>query len=184
MLEDFKADIGRYRRYGYPGSTLRLILDHQGLWVLLCYRVGRHFHLHPLPFGLRQLFKVFYWFWWKGVQSTTGVFLGPELKVGPGFHIGHFGNIILYFEEIGTDCNVAQGVTIGYGYKDGVWGLPRLGDRVWIASGAKVIGPIFLANGTVVGANAVVNKDTDENAVVAGVPARVLSHTGSAGYIG
>jgi len=118
------------------------------------------------------------------VQTTTGVFIEPERKIGPGFHIGHFGDIILGFEEIGADCNVAQGVTLGYGYKDGVWGLPRLGDRVWIASGAKVIGPVSLANGTVVGTNAVVNKDTDENAVVAGIPARVLSHKGSAGYIG
>ncbi len=184
MLAEFRSDIQRYRRYGAKCSTLRLFLENQGLWAMLCYRVGHHFHFHPLAWGLRHLYKVFYFFWWKGVQVMTGIYILPETKIGPGFFVGHFSGIFVGAVEIGTDCNVAQGVTVGYGFKNGVWGLPTLGDRVWIAAGAKVFGPIVLGSGTVVGANAVVNKDTPENAVVAGVPARVLNFNGSAAYIG
>jgi serine O-acetyltransferase len=84
---------------------------------------------------------------------------------------------------MGCNCNLSQGVTIGLARKGDVWGTPRIGDRVYIAPGAKVVGPITLADGTVVGANAVVVKDTEQNAVVGGVPAKVISYEGSGEYI-
>ena len=84
---------------------------------------------------------------------------------------------------MGSDCNISQGVSIGLGRKDGVWGAPKVGNRVYIAPGAKVVGPIRLADGTVVGANAVLANDTEENAIVAGVPAKVISYKGSDDFI-
>lgn len=183
MFDAFKADVARYKRYGYRGGVLRLLLEHQGLQAMLCYRVGNWLHRRRLPPGLRQLFSIPYFLWWKCIQATTGIYIEPHMKIAPGLFIGHYGQIIVGVKEIGRDCNLAQGVTLGYGYKNGEWGLPTLGDRVWIAAGAKILGPIKLANGTVVGANAVVTHDTEENAVVAGVPAKVLSYKGSADYI-
>lgn len=179
MFNDFRADIGRLRRYGNTQSTLRLLLFTQGLWACACYRAGRWLNDRRLPGGIRQVVMFPYHLWWKWVEITTGISISPDCRIGPGLYIGHFGQIILHSDVVmGRDCNISQGVTIGLAEKDGTWGVPTLGDRVYIAPGAKVIGPIHLADGTVVGANAVVVKDTAENDVVGGVPARLLSRKG------
>jgi serine O-acetyltransferase len=184
MFDNLKADIGRLRRYGSRQSTLRLLLESQGLWAIVCYRAGHALNRRPLPPGLRHLIMVFYHGWWKAVECSTGISISPDCRIGPGLYIGHFGQIILHSDvEMGRDCNLSQGVTIGLGRRDGTWGVPRIGNRVYIAPGAKIVGPIHLADGTVVGANAVVTRDTEENAVVAGVPAKVLSYAGSGDYI-
>lgn len=184
MIELIRSDIQRYRRYGHKEPLIRLVVEQQGLWAMICYRAGRHLQENPLPVVLKQIASAFYFFWWKTVQVTTGIYISPTVKIGRGFFVGHFGQIFLGGDTtIGEDCNVAQGVTLGYAHNGDEWGVPHLGDRVFIAAGAKVIGPIRLANGTVVGANAVVTKSTQENEVVAGVPAKVISTKGSGRYI-
>jgi serine O-acetyltransferase len=185
VFDLFRSDIERLRRYGARSSTLRLLFDNPGLWACACYRAGNWLQRNRLPFGLRHLVLVFYHLWWQNVQLCTGISIPPDCRIGPGLYIGHFGQIILHHDVvIGRDCNLSQGVTLGLGSKGDRWGVPTLGDRVYIAPGAKVIGPIHLADGTVVGANAVVVKDTAENAVVVGVPAREISREGSGRFIG
>jgi serine O-acetyltransferase len=128
--------------------------------------------------------QIGYHIWWKVIQITTGIYISPDNRIGPGLYIGHFGQIILHPDvTMGENCNLSQGVTLGLACRDGRWGVPTVGNRVYIAPGAKVIGPISLADGTVVGANAVVVRSTTENQVVAGVPARVISEKGSAEFI-
>ena len=183
MFDHLRADIGRYGPQG-PFGTLRLLMGNQGVWASCCYRVGRHLNDHRLPPVLRQFVMAFYHVWWKLVQITTGIWISPDCRVGPGLYIGHFGQIILHYQVVmGANCNISQGVTLGLGRRKGEWGVPTVGDRVYIAPGAKVIGPIHLADGTVVGANSVVTHPTEENQIVAGVPARVVSDKGSADFI-
>ncbi len=185
MLENWRADLDRLRRRGDRVSTLRLLLQNQGLWAIACYRVGNHLNRHRLPPGLRHVVMFFYHGWWMSVQMTTGICISPDCTIGPGLYIGHFGGIIVHPDVvIGRDCNLSQGVTLGLARRGDRWGVPTLGDRVYVAPGAKVIGPIHLASGTVVGANAVVTKDTEPDAVVGGVPAKVISYKGSAEFIG
>ena len=125
-----------------------------------------------------------YHLWWKSVEVSTGISISPDCRIGPGLLIGHFGGIFLHTDVvIGRRCNLSQGVTLGLACVDGVWGVPTLGDRVYIAPGAKVIGPIHLATGTVVGANAVVTRSTRENATVVGIPAKEINQNGSGEYI-
>lgn len=184
MFDNLKADIGRLRRYGSRHSTVRLLLENQGLWAIVCYRAGHALNRQRLVPGVRHLVMAFYHGWWKAVECSTGISISPDCRIGPGLYIGHFGQVILHSDvEMGRDCNLSQGVTIGLGRRDGIWGTPKIGNRVYIAPGAKIVGPIRLADGTVVGANAVVTRDTEENAVVAGVPAKVLSYDGSGDYI-
>ena len=184
MFENLRADVGRLRRYGSRTSTLRLLLENQGLWAIVCYRAGNWLARHRPPWGIRHVVMLFYHAWWKGVEVTTGISISPDTTIGPGLYIGHFGGIVVHPDcVIGRDCNLSQGVTLGLARRAGVWGVPRVGDRVYIAPGAKVIGPITLADGTVVGANAVVTKDTEPDAVVAGVPAQVISLKGSGDFI-
>jgi len=184
MMENLKADITRIRSHGNSHHLLRLLLFEQGLWALICYRAGNHLQRHRLPPGLHQLVMFFYHVWWKWVQMATGINLKPDCTIGPGLYLGHWGQIFVHPDTvIGRDCNLSHEVTIGLGRRDGKWGVPRIGNRVYVAPGAKIFGPIEIADGTVVGANAVVNRSTDRDAVVAGVPARVISHEGSGDYI-
>ena len=62
-------------------------------------------------------------------------------------------------------------------------GIPTVGDNVYIGPGAKMFGKIVIGNNVAIGANAVVTRDVPENAVVVGIPARVISFEGSKGYI-
>ncbi len=184
MFENLRADIARIRRHGNRQPLLRLLLFEQGVWALICYRAGNHLQRRRLPPGLHQFVMFFYHVWWKQVQIATGINIKPDCTIGPGLYLGHWGQIFIHPDVvIGRDCNIAHEVTLGIGCVDGEWGVPRVGDRVYIAPGAKIIGPISLADGTVVGANAVVTRSTDEDAVVAGVPARVISHKGSGDWV-
>ncbi|MFC2064935.1 serine O-acetyltransferase [Chloroflexota bacterium] len=62
-------------------------------------------------------------------------------------------------------------------------GYPVIGDNVYIGPGAKIIGKVHVGNNVAIGANCVVTKDVPDNAVVAGVPGRVISMKGSEGYV-
>jgi serine O-acetyltransferase len=105
-------------------------------------------------------------------------------NIGEGFYIGHFGTIIVHgLAVIGKHCNISHGVTIGMTNSGRNSGVPVIGDRVYIAPGAKIIGGINIGNDVAIGANAVVLKDVPNNAVVVGVPAKVLSYNGSQQYI-
>ena len=184
MWDLIKSDINRLRRYGSKQSTLHLLLVTQGLWACVCYRVGNELERHRFPPLIRHLIKGFYHLWWKSVEMSTGISISPDCTIGPGLYIGHFGQIILHPDVVmGRDCNLSQGVTLGLAERRGEWGVPSLGDRVYIAPGAKIVGPVRLASGTVVGANAVVLADTDENATVVGIPGRVVNHNGSGQFI-
>lgn len=107
-----------------------------------------------------------------------------SLNIGEGFFIGHFGHIVVSGNAvIGKNCNLSHGVTIGVINTGSKKGTPKIGDCVYIAPGAKILGNIKIGDRVAIGANSVVTNDVPDNAVVVGVPARVVSYDGSAGYI-
>jgi serine O-acetyltransferase len=113
-----------------------------------------------------------------------GIQISYSTEIGPGFYIGHFGQIVVNGEaKIGRNCNISQGVTIGLSTRGEKAGVPVIGDNVYIGPGAKIIGGVNVGSGVAIGANAVVTKDVPDNAVVVGVPAKVISYNGSKGYI-
>ena len=113
-----------------------------------------------------------------------GIDLNPGMNLGRGFYIGHFGTIIVSpHAVIGDNCNISQGVTIGVAGKGESKGVPVIGDRVYIGPGAKVLGKIRVGNNVAIGANAVIIKDVPDNAVVVGVPGKVVSMDGAGDYI-
>jgi serine O-acetyltransferase len=113
-----------------------------------------------------------------------GISIPRTTQIGPGFYIGHFGDIVINGEcIIGRDCNISQGVTLGQSNRGPRKGVPVLGDRVYIGPGAKIVGEVQVGSDVAIGANAVVTSDVPNNAVMVGVPARIVSYSGSTGYI-
>lgn len=92
-------------------------------------------------------------------------------KIGPRLFIQHGFSTYIAARSIGSDCWINQQVTIGYTFDPDP---PVIGNGVRISAGAKVVGDITLGDNVIVAANAAVVKDVPENAVVGGVPARVI----------
>lgn len=113
----------------------------------------------------------------------------PLNVFGKGLSIAHYGTIVVNNKaKIGNYCRIHEGVTIGVS-ADNYWGdvpggAAEIGDRVFIASGAKIIGDIKIADDVAIGAGAVVVKDIIEPGTTwAGVPAKKISENGSRQYI-
>lgn len=94
-------------------------------------------------------------------------------NIGGGLYIQHGFATIITAERIGENCRIYQQVTIGY--KNGTR-PPVLEDNVSVTCGAKVLGDITMHSGSLAAAGAVVVKDVPENAIVAGVPAKVIGY--------
>lgn len=113
-----------------------------------------------------------------------GIEIRSQTQIGSGFYIGHWGGIVVHPKaRIGKNCNISQGVTIGQSNRGKHAGVPVIGDGVFIGPGAKIFGGIRIGDNAAIGANSVVTADVPDDAVVAGIPARILSYAGRAGYV-
>ena len=99
-----------------------------------------------------------------------------------GLSIAHYGSIVVNENaKVGKNCRIQENVTIGS--TDGKDEAPIIGDDVFIASGARIIGDIHIGNKVSIGANAVVvNSFEEDHITIAGVPARKISYKGSANF--
>jgi serine O-acetyltransferase len=121
---------------------------------------------------------------WKHYMYKLGIAIDPSTEIGGGFYIGHFGGIVVHEKcRIGKNCNIHQGVTLGVANRGRNKGCPSIGDNVYIGPGAKIFGNVRIGHNAAIGANAVVTKDVPDDAVVVGIPGKVISHEGSAGYV-
>ncbi len=116
--------------------------------------------------------------------QRNGFDIYENTEIGKGLHIAHFGCLIIHADAVlGENVSLSHGVTVGQTIKDGKALTPVIGNNVYLAPGAKVIGGIKIGNNVAVGANAVVTHDVPDNAVVAGVPARIIGDKGAGDYI-
>ena len=118
-------------------------------------------------------------------RFLTGIEIHPGATVGRRVFIDHgMGVVIGQTAEIGDDCTLYHGVTLGGTSWSGGKRHPTLGKGVVIGAGAKVLGPIFVGDGAKIGSNAVVVKEVPPGATVVGVPGRVVEGDGdSAGAV-
>lgn len=124
------------------------------------------------------------WLILNHLTYKLGISIPLTTKIGSGFYIGHFGGIVVNAKSvIGRNCNISQGVTLGQANRGKNKGYPTLGDNVYIGPGAKIVGAVTIGNNVAIGANCVVTKDVPDNSVVVGIPGRVISQEGSAGYV-
>lgn len=131
-------------------------------------------------FGVRQLLVLVL----HHYSIRYGIDISRDARIGSGFYIGHFGGIFVNAEVvIGDNCNISQGVTLGRQNRGEREGCPTIGNNVYIAPGAKIIGRVTVGDRAAVGANAVVVSDVTPGTTVGGVPARPISSSGSDGYV-
>lgn len=108
-------------------------------------------------------------------RFMTGIEIHPGATIGKGLFIDHgMGVVIGETTEIGDYVTLYQGVTLGGTGKDTGKRHPTLGDRVVVGAGAKVLGPIYIAAGSKIGAASVVLKDTVTDSTAVGIPARLV----------
>lgn len=145
-----------------------------GFRALAVYRFGV-WRMSVKPKLLRAPLSVLYRMLYRKVRNTYGIELPYTTKIGRRLMIEHQHGIVIHgYCVIGDDCIVRQGVTLGNRHLDKPLEAPKLGDRVNIGAGAKVLGGITLGDGANVGANAVVLKDIPPNKTAVGIPAKIL----------
>jgi serine O-acetyltransferase len=183
MLTNLRADIDRYGKED-SYSWLLLLLTCKGLWIMTQYRFSRwvHYRVH-IPV-IRQVLKVFCAVWRMLIEITTGSEFPNRAEIGKGLYMPHAVGITIHIDaKIGEYCNLGQHITIGVGGRGEKAGIPKLGDQVFVGPGACIFGMVTIGNNVAIGANAVVTKDLPDNAVAAGVPAKIISYKGSQDFI-
>ncbi len=147
------------------------------LEVITCYPGFHAMVVH----GIAHRLWVAQWFWLGRFIShlgriLTGIEIHPGATIGRRVFIDHgFGVVIGETAEIGDDCTIYQGVTLGGTrlYK-GAKRHPTLGKGVVVGAGAQVLGGFTVGDGARIGSNAVVVKPVPAGATAVGNPARLI----------
>lgn len=107
-----------------------------------------------------------------GIQIPVGT------QIGKGFYIGYFGTIVVNINAtIGENCNIAHNVTIGQSNRGSKKGYPILGNKVWMGTGAVIVGGIKIGDNVLIAPLSYVNFDVPDNSIVIGNPAKIISKT-------
>ena len=156
-------------------SRLEIFLLYPGVHATLYHRLAHCLYRHRL-FFLARLVSQWSRFW-------TGIEIHPGARIGRRFVIDHgMGIVIGETAEIGDDCLLYQGVTLGGTGKDQGKRHPTLGNNVMVGSGAKVLGPLTVGDNARIAAGAVVLRAVPANSTAVGVPARIARMSGRPVY--
>ncbi|WP_342599481.1 serine O-acetyltransferase [Psychrobacillus sp. FSL H8-0483] len=152
-------------------SKLEVILTYAGLHAIWNHRIAHAFYKKKFFFLARAISQISRFF--------TGIEIHPGATIGRRFFIDHGSGVVIGETcEIGDDCTIYQGVTLGGTGKEKGKRHPTLGNNVLVATGAKVLGSITIGENSKVGAGSVVLKDVPFNSTVVGIPGVVVIQDG------
>ncbi len=150
-----------------------------GFQAVLVYRFGV-WRMGIAPKPLRAPFSVLYRALYRTVRNVYGIELPYCVKLGRRVVFEHQHGIVVHgAAEIGDDCIIRHGVTLGIRSMERLEEAPVLGRGVNVGAGAKIIGPVKIGDGAAIGANAVVLEDVPAGALAIGVPARIVHGNGN-----
>lgn len=154
-------------------SKLEIFLLYPGVHATLYHQAAHFCYCHKMKFLARTISQ------WS--RFWTGIEIHPGAKIGRRLVIDHgMGIVIGETAEIGDDCLIYHGVTLGGTGKDHGKRHPTIGNNVLISCGAKVLGPFKVGDNARIAANAVVLSEVPEAATAVGIPAQVVRIAGRA----
>jgi serine O-acetyltransferase len=167
MFDGIREDIRCvFERDPAARNTFEVLTTYPGVHAVLHHRLSHALWLAGLKWPARMLSALSRW--------LTGIEIHPAARIGDSFFVDHgMGVVVGETAEIGDDCTLYHGVTLGGTSWEKGKRHPTLGNNVIIGAGAKVLGPIQVGDGGRIGSNAVVMKDVPAGATVVGVPAHI-----------
>ncbi len=148
-------------------SVFEILTAYPGVHALIFHRLSHCLWRWNLKWLARLISMLARW--------LTGIEIHPGAKIGRRFFIDHgMGVVIGETAEIGDDCTLYHGVTLGGTTWRKEKRHPTLGNNVVIGAGAKILGPVTIGDNARVGSNSVVVKDVPAGATVVGIPGRII----------
>jgi serine O-acetyltransferase len=182
LWQTLQADVYRYRGQANIRAFLSAYIHEPGfrftyyLRKVAFYSNRRNFFgIIPYIYNRIQLYHY---------RFKYGFDISPTTNIGPGLYIGHFGGVVISPHAIlGANINIAQGVTIGATSRGPRKGAPTLENRVWVGANAIIVGKVTIGHDALIAPGAYVNFDVPSAAVIIGNPGKVVSTSGSIGYV-
>ena len=160
IKEDWESNGRDWTKPGFRA----LAVHRFGVWRM---QIGSKLLRAPLSMLYRSLYRK--------VRNGYGIDLPYTVKLGRRVVIEHQNGIIIHGHSvIGDDSIIRQGVTLGNRYLDRPFDAPKLGERVNVGAGAKILGNVEIGDGASIGANAVVLMDIPAGQTAVGIPAKIL----------
>ncbi len=152
-------------------STVEILLLYSGVHAVMAHRVAHKLYQGKHYFSARAVSQL--------ARHYTGIEIHPAATIGKRFFIDHgMGVVIGETAEIGDDCTLYQGVTLGGTGKDVGKRHPTLENNVMVGAGAKVLGPVIIGSNSKIASNAVVLHSVPENSTAVGIPAKIVKRDG------
>jgi serine O-acetyltransferase len=169
VLKSIRRDIEAIReRDPAARGSLEVMLAYPGFHARQMHRLAHTLHARRVPVLPRVISNV--------SRFVTGIEIHPGARIGEGLFIDHgMGVVIGETAEIGDDCHLLQGVTLGGTSTHRTKRHPTLGNGVIIGAGAKLIGAVEVGDNARIGAGSVVVTNVPANATVVGVPGHVVA---------
>ena len=168
LMEEIRYDIAAFRqRDPAAHSDLEVALLYSGFHARLAHRLAHRLYLEGHSFSARAVSQM--------AKAVTGIEIHPGATIGRGLVIDHGSGVVIgETAEIGDNCTLYQGVTLGGTGKDEGKRHPTLGNNVMVGAGAKVLGPMKIGDNTKIAAGAVVLEEVPANSTAVGIPAKVV----------
>ena len=155
-------------------SNAEVLLLYPGLHAVLAHRAAHYLHGTKHFFAARAISQV--------ARGLTGIEIHPGAKIGKGVFIDHGCAVVIgETAEVGDNCTIYQGVTLGGTGKHCGKRHPTLGNDVMVGAGAKVLGPFKIGDHAKIAAGAVVLKEVPSDSTAVGIPAKIVNSASKSG---
>ena len=168
-VDDIKYDVRAIRDRDPAARTdAEVLLLYPGLHAVVAHKAAHYLHKKKHYFAARAISQL--------ARSLTGIEIHPAAKIGKGLFIDHGCAVVIgETTEIGDNCTIYQGVTLGGTGKHCGKRHQSIGNNVMVGAGAKVLGPFKVGDNSKIAAGAVVLKEIPADSTAVGIPAKVVN---------